>query len=322
MHDLVRYEPDLPELRDPLLIAAFSGAWGASAAAALRELAVRWETAPLASLEPQPFYDFSVVRPRVRAADDGEDGAGSGGRVVEWPGNEFLLARPEGADRDLVLLIGAEPQLRWRRFAGAITETLDRLGVRETLMLGAFRAATPHSRPLPVQLFSRDAVLAARFGLVPERWAYEGPAGIATLLGASCEERGRATSSLLAAAPFYVAAEPHPFAVRALVAALGRGLGVEAPTDELDEQIRELCDEAERARERSSEFAGFVDALERRYDEERPPLDAIDTAAAPPAPELLSDVESFLRQHRGGADGLGDVGDGGAPPSEAASGSQ
>lgn len=315
MNDLVRYEPELPELRDPLLIAAFSGAWGASAAAALHELAASWETAPLASLEPQPFYDFSVVRPSVRAAEEGEDGAGSGGRVIEWPGNEFLLARPEGADRDLVLLIGAEPQLRWRRFADAIAETLDRLGVRESLMLGAFRAATPHSRPLPVQLFSRDAGLAARFGLVPEPWAYEGPAGIATLLGVACEERGWASSSLLAAAPFYVAAEPHPFAVRALVAALARGLGVEPPMDELDEQVRDLCDEAEHARAHSSQFAGFVDALERRYDEGRPAPGVIDTAAAPAAPGLLSDVESFLRQHR-------DVGDGGAPPSEAASGSQ
>ena len=218
MSDLVRYEEQLPdpsELRDPLLIAGFGGAWGTSAAEALRELVERWEAQPLASVDPQPFFDFTVRRPRVRVVDG--EGAEAGVRAIDWPANELYLARPEGAERDLVLLVGSEPQLRWREFIEALMEPLERFGVSESLMLGAYRAATPHSRPLPVQLYSRDAQLAARFGLVPEAWSYEGPAGITTPLAVACEERGWSSSSLLAAAPFYVSVEPHPFAARALI---------------------------------------------------------------------------------------------------------
>ena len=195
MTDFIRYEEHLPDpsaLRDPLLIAAFGGSWGSSAADALRKLVDHWEAEPLASIDPQLFFDFTVRRPRVRVADD--DDAEPGVRTIDWPGNEFYLARPEGADRDLVLLVGAEPQLRWRQFIDAIVEVMERVGVSESLMLGAYRAATPHSRPLPVQLYSRDAKLAARFGLVPEPWSYEGPAGITTPLAVACEERGWGSS--------------------------------------------------------------------------------------------------------------------------------
>ena len=306
MSDLVRYETDPPELRDPLLIAAFGGAWGTSAAAALQELSERWEATPLAHIDAQPFYDFSVLRPLVSVED--------GDRVIGWPRNEFLLARPDGARRDIVLLIGAEPQLRWQQFVEATTEAMEQLGVRDSLILGAYRAATPHSRALPVQLYSRDTELAAQFGLVPEEWSYEGPTGITTPLGIACEQRGWTSSSLIVAAPFYVSVEPHPLAVRALIEALGRGLGVELDTSELDEQIGSLTEEAEDARARSEPFAQFVANLEQQYDESRPALDAIDMGEAPPAPELLDDVDSFLRDLR-------DPGDQGSPPSGAASGS-
>ena len=211
MSDLVHYEaqlPDLAGLRDPLLIAGFGGSWGTSAAEALRELVEHWEAQPLAFVDPQPFFDFTVRRPHVRMVED-ED-ADPGTRAIDWPTNEFYLARPEGAARDLVLLVGSEPQLRWRQFIDAVIAAMERFGVSESLMLGAYRAATPHSRPLPVQLYSRDAALGMQFGLVPQTWSYEGPAGITTPLAVACEERGWSSSSLLAAAPFYVAVEAPP----------------------------------------------------------------------------------------------------------------
>ncbi len=315
MSTLVRYEAELPDpaaLRDPLLIAGFGGSWGTSAAEALSGLVETWEAEPLASIDSQPFFDFTVRRPRVRVADG--EGAAPGTRTIDWPVNEFYLARPEGAERDLVLLVGAEPQLRWREFIGAAIEVMERVGVHDSLMLGAYRAATPHSRPLPVQLYSRDAALAARFGLVPLLWSYEGPAGISTPLAVACEERGWGSSSLLTAAPFYVAVEPHPFAARALTSALGEGLGAAVDLSVYDDQIRELYDEAEDARHRSDQFARFVETLEQDYDDTHPALDSIDMGEAPPAPEVVEDVEAFLRQLRGPEDG-------GQPPSEAASGS-
>ncbi len=315
MSDLVRYEeqlPDLSGLRDPLLIAGFGGSWGTSAAEALRELADHWEAQPLASVDPQPFFDFTVRRPRVRVVED--EAAAPGRRAIDWPANEFFLARPEGAQRDLVLLVGSEPQLRWREFIEAVIAAMERFGLSESLMLGAYRAATPHSRPLPVQLYSRDSALATQFGLVPLPWSYEGPAGITTPLAVACEERGWRSSSLLTAAPFYVAVEPHPFAARALIKAIGEGLGPEVDVAVYDEQIAELYDEAEDARGRSDQFGRFIDTLEQNYDDMHPPLDSIDTSEAPAAPELVEDVESFLRQLR-------DSEDSGHPPGGAASGS-
>ena len=313
MSSIVHYEDHLPdpsELRDPLLIAGFGGSWGTSAAEALRELAQHWEAEPLASVDPQHFFDFTVRRPQVRIVEDAEPGT----RAIEWPANEFFLARPEGAERDLVLLAGSEPQLRWQEFVGAVIEVMERFGVSESLMLGAFRSATPHSRPLPVQLYSRDAELATRFGLVPLQWAYEGPTGISTPLAVACEERGWSSSSLLTAAPFYVAVEPHPFAARALIKTLGEGLGAEVDLAVYDDQIRELYDEAEDARERSEQFARFVESLEQDYDDTHPALDSIDLGEAPAEPELVEDVESFLRQLRNPEDS-------GQPPSETTSGS-
>ncbi|MYA19088.1 MAG: PAC2 family protein [Chloroflexi bacterium] len=313
MSDLVHYEehlPDLSGLRDPLLIAGFGGSWGTSAAAALRELVEHWEAEPLASIDPQPFFDFTVRRPHVRIVGDAEPGT----RAVDWPANEFFLARPEGATRDLVLFVGSEPQLRWRDFIEAVIAAMERFGLSESLMLGAYRAATPHSRPLPVQLYSRDAQLGAQFGLVPQPWSYEGPAGITTPLAVACEERGWSSSSLLAAAPFYVSVEPHPFAARALIQALGEGLGAEVDIASYDEQIEELYEEAEDARGQSDQFARFVETLEQNYDDMHPAFDSIDTSEAPEAPELVEDVESFLRQLRNPEDS-------GQPGSEAASGS-
>ena len=313
MSNLVHYEehlPDLSGLRDPLLITGFGGSWGTSAAAALRELVEHWEAEPLASIDPQPFFDFTVRRPRVRIVEDAEPGT----RAVDWPANEFFLARPEGAKRDLVLFVGSEPQLRWRDFIEAVMAAMERFGLSESLMLGAYRAATPHSRPLPVQLYSRDAQLGVQFGLVPQAWSYEGPAGITTPLAVACEERGWSSSSLLTAAPFYVSVEPHPFAARALIKALGEGLGAEVDIASYDEQIEELYAEAEDARGQSDQFARFVETLEQNYDDMHPALDSIDTSEAPEAPELVEDVESFLRQLRNPEDS-------GQPGSEAASGS-
>jgi proteasome assembly chaperone (PAC2) family protein len=306
MSDFVSYEAELPDLEDPLLLAAFGGAWGTSAAFALRKLAERWETTSLAEIDPQCFYDFGVQRPLVRV-DDGE-------RKLEWARNEFLLARPKGARRNLVLLIGAEPQLRWGKFVEAITTAMERLGVKDSLILGAYRAATPHSRPLPVQLYSSNDELAEQFGLVPEQWSYEGPTGITTPLSIACEQRGWSSSSLMIAAPFYVSVEPHPFAARALIQTLSRGLGFEFDVSGLDEQIHSLCEEAEDARVDSEPFSQFIANLEQEYDDSLPALNLVDTPAVMPAPELLEDVESFLRKTR-------DAGDHGSPSSGMTSGS-
>ena len=308
MNEFVRLEADLPALRNPLLIAAFGGAWGSSTVAALEHIAEERGTRLLASIEPEPFFDFTVQRP-LASIEDGE-------RVVHWPENRFeLLEAGPGADldRDIVLLIGTEPQLRWANFAAAVTAVMEQIGVRASVMLGAFRAPTPHSRPLPLELYTTDGELAAALRLPAEPWSYEGPASISTLLGVACAERGWPTAGLIAETPFYVDAEPQPHATLALVRALTRALDLEVDVDSLEEDVRELDAEAEEARGRSEPFAALVANLEQEYDRESGSFDSIDLAAVPAAPELLADVEAFLqaRQRGAGASGEGE----GDPPS-------
>jgi proteasome assembly chaperone (PAC2) family protein len=290
MTTYVRLEADLPQLRDPILIVAFGGAWGASAVAALEELVERWGGTPLATIDSAPFYDFSVRRPTVRVTD--------GTRTLSWPENRFVLVRPEGARRDAVLLLGSEPHLQWAQYVDAVVEVMEALGVRDSLILGAFRAPTPHSRPVPLRAYATDEDYAQSLSLDSEPWEYEGPASVGTLLGVRCEERGWRTAGLIAAGPFYVSAEPLPHLVRALADSIAALLGVEVELHEVDERIVEMNAKAEEARASSEEFADFIEELEEQYDDQEDALAAVDTAITAPAPELLSDIDAFLREHR------------------------
>ena len=311
MSEHVRLEAELPALRDPLLLVAFGGAWGSSTVAALEHIAEQRGSRLLASIEPQPFFHFTVQRPLASIAD--------GERVVRWPENrsELIEAGP-GADRDrdILLLIGTEPQLRWAEFAAAVTAAMEQIGVRESVMLGAFRAPTPHSRPLRLELYTTDRELAAALRLPGEPWSYEGPASISTLLGVACEERGWPTAGLIAETPFYVDAEPQPHATLALA----RALDLEVDVDALEADVRELDAEAEEARGRSEPFAALVANLEQEYDRESGSFDGIDLAVVPAAPELLADVEAFLDARRRGAGASGEGGGEGDPPSGGGSG--
>ena len=308
MNEFVRLEADLPTLRNPLLVAAFGGAWGSSTVAALEHIAEQRGTRLLASIEPEPFFDFTVRRP-LASIEDGE-------RVVHWPENRFeLLEAGPGADldRDIVLLIGTEPQLRWADFAAAVTAVMEQIGVRASVMLGAFRAPTPHSRLLPLELHTTDGELAAALRLPGEPWSYEGPASISTLVGVACAERGWPTAGLIAETPFYVDAEPQPHATLALVRALTCALDLEVDVDSLEEDVQELDAEAEEARGRSEPFAALVANLEQEYDQQSGSFDSSSGAAGTAAPELLADVEAFLQAQQRGAGVSGERG--GDPPS-------
>jgi len=185
------------------------------------------------------------------------------------------------------------------------------------VMLGAFRMPTPHSRPVPLQLYTADRDLAATLRLPGEPWRYEGPASITTLLGVTCEERDWPTASLIAAAPFYVDAEPQPHAMLALVRVLARAFDLAVDVESLEDDVRELDAEAEEARVRSEPFEALVANLEQEYDREAAAFDSIDLAAVPAAPELLAAVADFLEESRGNAGDDDAVGEDGPPPADA-----
>ena len=203
-----------PRLRRPVLIAAFRG-WndggqGASLGAAY--LAKQWEAARFAEIEPEDFFDFQSVRPHVSLVE-GET------RKVDWPDNAFFHASIPGADRDAILLLGIEPNLRWRTFSGLVLELAQDLGVEMLVTLGSLLADVPHTRPAPVTAAATDPALVAELGLEPSR--YEGPTGIVGIVHDLCRTADIPSVSLWAAVPHYVSLAPSPRAALALVRRFG-----------------------------------------------------------------------------------------------------
>ena len=134
-----------PELERPILVAAFRG-WndGAQAASlAAGYLAKTWGAERFAEVDPENFFDFQATRPHVSL----EEGLT---RRIDWPETVFYHARPEGLDRDVVLLLGIEPNLRWRTFTDLVVGLASELGIELLITLGALLADVPHTRSAPV----------------------------------------------------------------------------------------------------------------------------------------------------------------------------
>ena len=229
MHEVLRPLGELRPLRDPVLIAAFSG-WndfGGAAVGALAHLSEQWEASELAEVRNEHFFDFTVERPTVRL--DGER------RVIDWPTHTIRVASPAGAERDFLLLSGPEPHLRWRTFIEAITDLMQEVGATTSITIAAQPGAVPHTRPLPVTLSASDGDFEGQFGMrVPES-RYEGPTGIVGAFNVGQRARGFRNASLWAQVPHYLTVGPNPSAIAALIAALDRGFGTQTSLDAIEE---------------------------------------------------------------------------------------
>src|SRR3954447_15364858 len=217
-----------PTLERPVLVAAFRG-WndgGQGASLAAGYLAKLWNAQRFAEIDAENFYDFQATRPHVKL----EEGFT---RRIDWPETVFYHARPDGLDRDAVLLLGIEPNLRWRTFASLVTDFARELGVELVVTLGALLADVPHTRPAPVTGSASDPDLIEQLGLEASR--YEGPTGIVGVVHDSCKRAGIASASLWAAGPHSLSLAPSPKAAAALCERLADLLGTQIDTVELDE---------------------------------------------------------------------------------------
>lgn len=261
------------------MIVAFEG-WndaGEAATEAVNALQNVWDSTPFASIDPEEFFDFTATRPHVVRGEDGT-------RSIEWPRNEFHLARPEGAP-PVVLLSGTEPQLRWRTFSEAVLDVCTALDARLVLTLGSLLAEVPHSRPTNVFGSAADDQVAAVLGFEVSR--YEGPTGIGGVLHDLCASVGRNAASLWATVPSYVPAAPSPKAARALAAEVCSILSVELPPTELDAEVDAYEQQISELVAENDDTATYVAHLEERYDQ--------DAIAGDGAQALVTEVEAFLR---------------------------
>jgi proteasome assembly chaperone (PAC2) family protein len=280
-----------PRLRRPVLVAAFRG-WndggqGASLGAAY--LAKQWGAARFADIDPESFYDFQSVRPHVTLVD-GET------RKIDWPDNGFFHASIPGADRDAVLLLGVEPNLRWKTFSGLVLELARELGVEMLVTFGSLLADVPHTRPAPVTAAATDPALVAELGLDASR--YEGPTGIVGIVHDHCREADIPSVSLWAAVPHYVSLAPSPRAALALVRRFGELLQIGVDVRELEQAADEYAEQVSEAVSTDAETAAYVEELEQRVDALTP-----DEGDLPSGETLAAELTRFLREREEEQDG-------------------
>ena len=274
---------DVPELRRPVVVAAFEG-WndaGEAASGAIEQLAREWDAEPVAALDPEDYYDFQVNRPTVELGDDGA-------RRIIWPTTRILVARRPHLAQDIVLVDGIEPSMRWRAFVVELLSFAQDVGASMLVSVGALLADVPHTRPIPVTATSQDPDLIGRLGLEPSH--YEGPTGIVGVLADAAGQAGLPALSLWAAVPHYAGGVPSPKATLALLRRIEELLDITVPLSDLPEEAQAWERGVDELADSDSEVADYVKSLEQ----------AKDTADLPEASgeAIAREFERYLQRRR------------------------
>ncbi len=281
-----------PTLRRPVLVAAFQG-WndgGQAATLAGGYLARLWEAEKFADIDPEAFVDFQATRPHV-TLDEGMQ------RKIVWPENAFYHGPIPGADRDAIVLLGVEPNFRWRAFSDVIVGLARELQVELVVTLGALLADVPHTRPSPVTGSATDSKLVEELGLQHSR--YEGPTGIVGVLHDACRAAGIASVSLWSAVPHYVSLAPSPRAARALCERLATLIGTPIDTTELAEAEATYAEQVSEAVSTDAETQSYVEELERRADSLE---ELVEERGIPSGDSIAAELTRFLREREANGD--------------------
>lgn len=275
----------MPQLRDPILVCTFQG-WNDAAGAAstaLGAVAASFDTELIADVDPEDYFDFQVTRPTIELTE------GQTTRI-EWPQNQLFAVRIPEADRDLILLDGTEPNLRWRTFSETIATAADTLGVEMVITMGALVAEVSHTLPVPITGLASDEELVADLEL--QRSSYEGPTGIVGVLHDCCRQLGMTSASLWAAVPHYVAAIPNPKAALALVRRLEGLTGIAVDAGELEVETASYEEQIGRAIAANPEIADLVERIEAQQVEQL----GADTDDLPSADTIAREFQNFLQR--------------------------
>ena len=249
----------LPALRSPVMIAAFEG-WndaGEAATGAIEHLEDVFDAEIIATFDPDEYYDFQVNRPHVRVDEDGI-------REIIWPTTRISVVTDPSLPRDLVLVRGIEPSMRWRSFCQELLALADDLEVDLVISIGALLADSPHTRPIPISGSGSTPNVANSFGLEVSR--YEGPTGIVGTFQDACARAELTALSLWAAVPHYVAQPPCPKATLALIGRLEDLLDISIPLADLPEEARAWELGVDELAREDQEVGEYVKQLEEAKD--------------------------------------------------------
>lgn len=298
MDHLIEYQR--PELRDPIMLVAFAG-WNDAAEAAttaVRLLIREWNAELSAAIDPEEFFVFTETRPHVRGADPSH-------REIVWPSIHFFAVRVPRSPRDVLILLGTEPQLRWKAFTHLVLDYATSMGVRSIVALGALLADVLHSHPPVLTGAILDPELAPRARLLRLRRShYEGPTGILGVLGARCRALGLASSSIWGNVPHYVSSTTNPVIAAALVRAVGQLLDLPVDVSDLDRAAIRFNRQIAEAIAIDEEVARYVRQLEERAamaSADTQPGDSTEpeptgTGDLPNPDVIVRQLEEFLRQ--------------------------
>jgi predicted ATP-grasp superfamily ATP-dependent carboligase len=269
------------------MICAFSG-WndaGDAASAALTFMGESLGAERFARIDPEEFYDFQSTRPHIGFTDERV-------REITWPGVEIFAARVPRAPRDLILVQGPEPSMRWQTFCRHIIDLAEVLGTQLVVTMGALLADVPHTQPVAITGLASDEALLAKLGGLTET-TFEGPSGIVGVLHTACMAAGLPSSSLWASVPHYVAAAPNPKAALALVRKVEALVAVNVDAGDLEIATGEYERQVGLAVQSDPDVQAFVERLEQAAAQDTSSLGPGDL---PSGDALASEFQRYLRQ--------------------------
>lgn len=281
----------------PTMVVAFGG-WinaGRAATGALRYLVRHLAASPLASIDPEDFFVFTLERPQIRMANDGR-------RTIRWPRGEFFTWEPSDGQAGLLLFRGREPHRKWRTYSTTLLDVAEQCGVKRLVSLGAYLAGAPHTRPTPVTARSTDPdwqALLKAWGIY-RRPSYEGPIGLSPVFLEETTRRGIPHLDFMGQVPHYLQNVENPAVVQALLRYLSRLLDLDLDISLFDEAVQTFRSQCDQAIARNTSIQTHVRQLEEEYDatagEASSPLH--DETSDPN--QLIREVEDFLREEREG----------------------
>ncbi|QBI19404.1 PAC2 family protein [Egibacter rhizosphaerae] len=282
MSKLLRWLDDLPALRDPVLLVALdgfvdAGDVGEHASTFLRH---RWQAEAVAELDGDELIDFRARRPTV-VVDSGQV------RRVEWPRIRLHAAQLDGP-RDVLLLTGPEPDMRWHAFVDAVASLCAQVDVSRVVTLSAYPAAAPHTRPIEIVQASNAVDDGPVEGARPVS-GYTGPIGAATALQADLAEQNIGVLGFWAEVPHYISASPNPPGALAMVRIVADLLGTEVDTEELEAAAKLHREQVDEAVSQHDEAAELVENLEELQDSDDADTDI------PSGEDIADEIERFLR---------------------------
>jgi proteasome assembly chaperone (PAC2) family protein len=294
MDETIEVISELPQLRDPVLIAglAVRRRGGRLPSQTLSYLIDAWDARLVARIDADDFLDFTVRRPEVRYEGDE--------RIIDPPESKIYLAQPPGANRDFIILNGFEPNWRWRVYTNAIVDYADAAGVKTLVSLRCFPGQVPHTRPSPVTINASDVNLELQFGVQAATMRYEGPTDVMGVLAAGGQAKRWQTVDLTVLQPYYYPRLPNAKAQLGLIRAIDRAFGVSTPLESLEVDARAQVKLIDESMTSNVEEAAALHELEEAYDRGLERMDFLATddppAELPSGQDVVREIERLFRE--------------------------